>query len=181
MTKTSKIVECGEPDTPLAAMAVDDPVTSSDGRQSPAAAEIARGTTRFLSRLGYACLSEFALPSGQRADIAAVSRSGKILIVEIKSCLNDFRTDQKWSGYREYCDELYFAVKIDFPTEVLPEDAGLILADKYSADIVRPAPETPLAAARRKVLTLRIARASAQRLSGILDPALPMIFSTDPD
>jgi hypothetical protein len=181
MTKTSKIVECGGPDTPMSAMAGDDLVTSCDGRQSPAAAEIARGTTRFLSRLGYSCLSEFALPSGQRADIAAVSRSGKILIVEIKSCLNDFRTDQKWTGYREYCDELYFAVKIDFPAEVLPEDAGLILADKYSADIVRPAPETPLAAARRKVLTLRFARASAQRLSGILDPALPIIFSTDPD
>jgi len=190
MTNTGKIGDSGEAATlasgPVSDLAaaipqVDEPVTSADGRQSQTAAEIARGTTRFLSRLGYACLCEFPLPNGQRADITALSRSGKILIVEIKSSLNDFRTDQKWEGYREYCDELYFAVMTDFPAEVLPESAGLILADKYAADIVRYAPETPLAAARRKVLTLRFARASARRLTGFIDPSLAVLYAADPD
>ena len=130
--------------------------------------------------MGSGVAPEMPLPNFQRADVFAVTRTGGIIVVEIKSCLNDFRTDQKWTGYRDYCDELYFAVKTDFPTEVLPPDAGLILADKYGAEIIRPAPLTPLAAARRKTLTLRFARASARRLSSLLDPALNALPSEDP-
>ncbi len=180
MTKDSKSVECDSPVT-VALTPADEPMLSPDGRQSPASLEIARGTIRFLTQLGYACLTELPLPNGQRADIVALSRTGNILIVEIKSCLNDFRTDQKWSGYREYCDELYFAVTTDFPAAVLPEDTGLILADRFAADMVRPAPETPLAAARRKAMTLRFAHASARRLSSIYDPGLPVLLTTDLD
>ena len=159
----------------------DEDVRISDGRQSLIAAEICRGTVRLFTKLGHASLAEMPLPNAQRADIIAVTRTGKIIAVEIKSSLNDFRTDQKWTGYRDYCDELSFAVKIDFPVDVLPEDAGLILADKYGAEIVRAAPHTPLATARRKTLTLRFARASARRLSSILDPALNILPNADPD
>ena len=155
--------------------------TITDRRQSQSAAAIARGTVRLLTRLGHSCLAEVPLPNGQRADIVAVTKTGKILIIEIKSCLNDFRTDQKWTGYRDYCDELYFAVDIDFPAAVLPQDAGLILADKYGAEIMRAAPETPVTAARRKALTLRIARISARRLAAVLDPSLPVLLANDPD
>jgi hypothetical protein len=180
MTKDSKTVECGSPVTVRAPSAVDQ-VTSPDGRQSAAALNIARGTVRFLTQLGYACVTELPLPNGQRADITAISRTGKILIVEIKSCLNDFRTDQKWSGYRAYCDALYFAVNTDFPVAVLPPDAGLFLADRFAAEMVRAAPEMPLAAARRKALTLRFAHASARRLASICDPGLPVLLATDLD
>lgn len=152
-------------------------VVSPDGRQSATAAEIARGTVRYLIELGHACVAELPLPNGQRADITVLSPNGRILIVEIKSCLNDFRTDQKWSGYRDFCDELYFAVKSDFPVEVLPDDAGLILADRYGAETIRPAPESPMTAARRKAMTLRFARAAALRLSASLDPALKLALS----
>lgn len=169
MTENSKTEDRGIPATPVC------------GRQSLAAHEIARGTTRLFAGLNVACVTEFKLPNGQRADIGALTRSGKIVIVEIKSCLNDFRTDQKWTNYREYCDEFYFAVNIGFPSEVLPADAGFILADRYGAEMIRQAPSMPLPAGRRKALTLRFARIAARRLAGALDPGPPAITGIDPD
>lgn len=148
----------------------------ADGRQSEAAAAIARGTVRLLARHGFACLAELPLPNFRRADLVALSQKGEIWIVEVKSSLEDFRTDQKWHEYRDFCDRLLFAVKPDFPTAVLPEDTGLILADRFSGDIVRDAPEHRLSAARRKAMTLRCARASALRLSLVLDPPLSQVL-----
>ncbi len=122
---------------------------------------------------GLTPLPEFTLPSGRRADIAALDRDGTITIVEIKSSVADFRSDQKWPEYAEYCDRFFFAVKPDFPREILPGDCGLILADRYGAEILRPAQEGPsLPAARRKVLTLRFARVAALRLAAVADPAV---------
>ena len=34
---------------------------------------------------------------------------------EIKSSLEDFRTDRKWRDYLDYCDSFFFAVAEDFP------------------------------------------------------------------
>ena len=96
--------------------------------------------------------------------------SGEIWIVEIKSCLEDFRTDQKWHEYREFCDRLFFAVALEFPREVLPPDTGLIIADRYGGEIVQPAPDHKLAGARRKAMTLRLARVAASRLQAAIDP-----------
>jgi hypothetical protein len=119
---------------------------------------------------GLAAVSELALANGRRADLAAVSDSGVIWIVEVKSCLEDFRSDQKWPEYREFCDRLFFAVATDFPREVLPADAGLIIADRYGGEIIRPAPEHRLAGPRRKAMTLRLARVAALRLQAAIDP-----------
>lgn len=141
-----------------------------DGRQSPAAFAICRGVARLLEAHGLAPVSEVSLANGRRADVAAVAESGEIWIVEIKSCLEDFRADSKWLEYREFCDRLFFAVAPDFPREVLPEDTGLIIADRYGGEIVRAAPEHKLAAARRKAMTLRVLRTAAFRLQGIIDP-----------
>ena len=141
-----------------------------DGRQSPAAFAICRGVARLLRAHGLAAISELALANGRRADVAAIADSGEIWIVEIKSCLEDFRADQKWPEYREFCDRLFFAVAPTFPREVLPEDTGLIVADRYGGEIVRAAPEHKLAGARRKTMTLRLARSDALRLQGVIDP-----------
>lgn len=151
----------------------------ADGRQSPAAAEIARGTMRLLTRLGFTALPELSLPSWRRADLVALAPSGDIWIIEIKSSLEDFRADQKWPEYRAFCDRLLFAVKPDFPAEVLPADAGLVLADRYGAELVREAPEHRLAAQRRKSLTLRFARAAALRLALANDPTLSQALAGD--
>ena len=145
-----------------------------DGRQSEEALAIARGAGRCLLAHGFARLPELTLASGRRADLVALNDSGEIWIIEIKSSLADFRADQKWPEYRNYCDRFFFAVAADFPVEVLPEDTGLIIADKYAGEIVRPAPEHKLSAARRKAVTQRFARVAARRLHALADPEIGM-------
>jgi hypothetical protein len=149
---------------------IDDPVVSLDGRQSEVAAELQRGVCRAFRALGHSVVTELALANGRRADVVALSGKGDVLIVEIKSCLLDYRTDAKWQDYLDYCDRLYFAVRADFPCEVVPEEAGLILADRYGAELVREGVEERLSAARRKAIMLCFARAAALRLQLHLDP-----------
>jgi hypothetical protein len=131
---------------------------------------VCRGTARFLRALDLACLQEFPLPSGRRADIAAIGPKGEFWIIEVKSSIEDFRVDRKWQEYRQHCDRLFFSVAIEFPQDILPEDAGLIIADPYGAHLVRPAPEHRLAAHTRKALTLRFARLAAARCHAAIDP-----------
>ena len=144
-----------------------------DGRQSPTALAVARGTTRLLHSLGFTVVPELPLPSGRRADLVALGRDGDIWIVEIKSSIADFRADQKWMDYRLHCDRLFFATILDVPREIFPADAGLIVADAFSASIVGEAPEHRLAAATRKVIMLRFAHAAALRLQALADPQGP--------
>lgn len=141
-----------------------------DGRQSAAALAIARGVRRLLATLGMASVTELSLANGRRADIVAISDKGEIWIVEVKSSVADFRADGKWPEYEAFADRLLFAVAPDFPIEILPAKTGLVLADMYGAEIVRPAPNKPLPGARRKAMTLRIARAAALRLHAMADP-----------
>jgi len=144
-----------------------------DGRQSPTALAVARGTARFLHALGYSVVSELPLPSGRRADLVALGGNGEILIVEIKSSVADFRADQKWIDYRLHCDRLFFATIVDVPCEIFPRDAGLIVADAFGASIVCEAPEHRLVPARRKTVMLRFAHAAALRLQALADPQGP--------
>ncbi|WP_188407988.1 MmcB family DNA repair protein [Agaricicola taiwanensis] len=131
---------------------------------------ICRGTARFLRSLNLACVLEFPLPSGRRADIAALGPKGEFWIIEVKSSLEDFRVDRKWQEYRQHCDRLFFSVAIEFPQEVLPPDAGLVVADAYGGQLLRPAPEHRLSAHTRKALTLRFARLAAARCHASIDP-----------
>lgn len=151
-----------------------DSIASSDGRQSQAALAIARGTGRLLLSLGLASLAEVPLPNGRRADLMALSPAGDISIVEVKSSIEDFRSDQKWPEYRDFSDFLYFAVSPEFPVEILPPHTGLIIADRYGGEIQRPAPEHRLAAARRKTMLLRFARIGALRQQALADPELKL-------
>ena len=144
-----------------------------DGRQSPAALAIARGTARYLHALGYCVVSELPLPSGRRADLVALGGDGEIIVVEIKSSVADFRADQKWMDYRRHCDRLFFATHADVPCDIFPTDAGLIVADAFGATIVCEAPEQRIAAATRRSVTLRFAHAAALRLQALADPQGP--------
>ena len=141
-----------------------------DGRQSAAARDIARGTTRLLASYGLRSIPELALPNGRRADLLAVGEKGTMVIVEVKSSVEDFRADQKWPDYREYCDRLYFAVAPDFPRAVLPDEVGIVIADRWGGEMIREAPPHPLSGARRKALLLRFARVAAGRLMTLADP-----------
>ena len=149
----------------------DDAVVCLDGRQSEVAAELQRGVCRAFRALGLSVVTELPLANGRRADVVGLSPSGDVLIVEIKSCLIDYRTDSKWQDYLDFCDRLYFAVAADFPREVIPQEAGLILADRYGAELAREGIEERLSAARRKAMMLCFARAAALRLQLHLDPA----------
>ena len=126
-------------------------------------AAVTRGAARLLTALGYAPLAEVTLPNGRRADLMALGRRGEIFIVEVKSGLEDFRTDQKWHEYQPYCDAFAFAVGPEFPREILPEEPGLIVADAFGGAVLSEAPAVPLAPARRKALTLAFARLAAVR------------------
>ncbi len=131
---------------------------------------VRRGTGRLLQSLGFAVLPEFTLANGRRADLVAVKGDGTLWIVEIKSSPEDLRVDQKWPEYRDYCDMLFFAIPTTMDEDLMPKDAGLIVADAYGAEILREVDARPLAPARRKSLTLAIARVAAMRLHGLWDP-----------
>ena len=139
----------------------------------PAAAAILRGVQRLLRAHGFESIPEAGLANGRRAYALAIGPNGQIWIVEIKSSIADFKSDNKWPEYCDYCDRLFFAVAPDFPTEILPGSTGLILADRYGGEIIRDAPETRLSAARRKAVTLAFARAAAARLAHAIEPPIP--------
>ncbi len=129
------------------------------------AADICRGTQRLLADLGFYAITEMPLANNRRADIAAIGPSGDIWMIEVKSSIQDFKSDHKWREYMDFCDRLSFAVAEDFPQELIPPEAGLIVADGFYGAVVRDAPETRLAPARRKAVTLRFARLAAARLA----------------
>jgi hypothetical protein len=126
-------------------------------------AAVTKGATRLLLDLGLAPVAELSLPNGRRADLAGLSRKGEIVMVEVKSCRADFDVDNKWPEYKDYCDRFYFAVATDFPTDILPPEEGLILADAFGAEIVREAETSALPGARRKTALIRLARHAAFR------------------
>src|SRR5215472_8919205 len=131
---------------------------------------LARGVGRALAQRGYATLTEVSLANGRRADVMGLGRAGDLVIVEVKSSLQDFRSDAKWPEYREFCDRFYFAVAEEFPRDAIPGDCGLIVADGFGGAVLREAPLTPMAAARRKAVTLRFALLGSLRLRRLLDP-----------
>ncbi len=141
-----------------------------DGRQSETALMVQRGVSRLMRDSGFAVLPEFTLASGRRADIMGLGDGGEIWIVEIKSSPEDFRADLKWPEYRDYCDRLFFAIPTSMEPDMMPSDAGLIVADRWGAEILRHAEAASLHASRRKAVTLAFARAAALRLHGLYDP-----------
>jgi len=141
----------------------------ADGRQSETALGIQRGLARLLKAHNFAHLTEFTLASGRRADIMAVGPEGLIWIIEIKSSLEDFRADNKWPEYREYCDRFSFAIPMDLAPEIMPDEAGLIVADPWGAEILRHVDDHPLHASRRRALLLSFGRNAALRLSSLAD------------
>lgn len=132
--------------------------------------ELARGAGRVLRSFDHYSISEFVPARGLRVDVISVGAKGEIWIVECKSCRSDFVGDRKWQGYLDWCDRFFWAVDVNFPIDLLPDDTGVILADGYGGEIVRMAPERKLAAARRTKLTRLFARTSALRLQAQSDP-----------
>jgi hypothetical protein len=163
-----------ESDSPLAALTTLGAVPPSNEERRALA--VARGICRLFARNDTWCLAEMPLRCGRRADLMGVDAKGRITIVEIKVSRADLLGDGKWPDYLDYCDRFYWGLPPELdraPLETpmfLPERCGVIVADGYDAEILRPAPLVPLAAARRKVETERLARASLRRLVTGADP-----------
>ena len=141
----------------------------------PVAAEVARGVTRLFFRQDLFAMCEVPLPNGRRADMMAIDSNGCLTIVEIKVAKADLVGDSKWTDYLEFCDRFFWAVPPELAAicegeRFLPGEAGLIVADRYDAVLMRDALERPLAPARRKAELLRFARRAARRLSAQIDP-----------
>jgi len=117
-------------------------------------------------------VAELTLGTGRRLDLLALGGSGDLWAIEVKSSREDFLSDGKWPEYLEWADRFAFAVDPHFPLEILPPAEGLIVADRWEAELLRPPRLRPLPAARRKALTLRLARLAAARLHAIVDPEL---------
>lgn len=135
------------------------------------AALIRRAAARLCGRLGWAPLHEVPLPNGRRADLLALRPDGGFACIEVKSGPRDFLVDAKWPEYRDYADALFFAVDAEFPQDLLPLDAGLIVACELEAEVLRDPPAHPLPGARRRALLHRFALLAASRLAAAEDPA----------
>lgn len=136
-----------------------------------------RGMRRHLFAHGWTCVEEVPLASGRRADIVAINHAGLIAIIEVKSSIEDFRTDQKWPDYRAHADWLFFATTPRVPQDIFPPDCGLYIADGYGAALIREAPEHRMPAATRKSLLVRLTRLASARLIGQIDPGATAGFA----
>lgn len=143
-----------------------------------AAQAVARGICRLFARNDIWCLAEMPLRSSRRADLMGIDPRGQLVIVEIKVSRADLLGDGKWTDYLAHCDRFYWGLAPHLDracleeAAFLPERCGLIVADGYDAEILRPAATVPLAAARRKAETERLARTALRRQLALLDPQL---------
>lgn len=147
------------------------------------AAEVARGVSRLFLRNDIVVQPEVTLRNHRRADLMGLNAKGEVIIVEIKCSRADLLGDQKWTEYLEYCDRFYWAVPAGFDVgplsgeAFLPSQTGLIIADAYDAEIMRPAPHQAIAPARRKKEGERLARIAMRRLMAISDPEFNHLVS----
>lgn len=72
---------------------------------------------------------EVHLSPSLRADVLSMNWDDKVVIVEVKSSKEDFKTDSKWKDYLEYCDYFYFLCPegVILPAD-LPSNIGLVWA-----------------------------------------------------
>ena len=137
------------------------------------ASDVARGVARLFARNDIWCLTEMPLRNGRRADMMGIDAKGQVIIVEIKVQRGDLLGDGKWPDYLDFCDRFFWALPPGMDRSPLEGDAyrpdccGIVVADGYDGEIVRPAPLHPLAAARRK---LELARTALRRARVALDP-----------
>ena len=140
------------------------------------AAAVARGICRLFARNDIWVQAEMPLRNGRRADLMGIDGKGRLVIVEIKTARADLLGDSKWPDYLDFCDRFFWGLPPELDRACLdgagfrPDRCGIIVADGYDGEIVRPAPLHPLAASRRRVEVERLARAALRRQLVALDP-----------
>lgn len=138
---------------------------------------ITTAVARLFMERGAACIREFTVRTGRRADLMILGDKREITIIEVKSSRQDFMSDQKWPEYIDWADRFYFAVAEDFPRNILPgsDQCGIIITDGFDCHIIQEAPVTRLAGARRTHLVTRLAHKAMRRLEWAVqaDPSHP--------
>lgn len=157
-------------------MSLTDPLGPSGAEPKPGQL-LARGVCRHLLSHNFVAVEELVPSPGLRVDVMALGPKGEIWVIECKSGRADFMADHKWQNYLEWCDRFFWAVDGEFPTDLLPDETGLIVADAYDAEILRLGPETRLAGARRKVMMQKFARHAALRAHAARDPGVARFVS----
>lgn len=140
------------------------------------ARDVARGIARLFARNDIWCMPEVPIRNGRRADLMGIDARGQVVIVEIKVARGDLLGDAKWPDYLDFCDRFFWGVPPRLDRALLesaayqPETCGVIVADGYDAEILRPAALVPLAAGRRKAQVEHIARIAMRRHAALIDP-----------
>tara|TARA_B000000460_G_C21501624_1_gene386628 strand:- start:88 stop:624 length:537 start_codon:yes stop_codon:yes gene_type:complete len=122
------------------------------------------GVQALFYDLGYCAITEMRLSSGRRVDVIGLDRRGRFAVAEIKTNLADLRSDQKWPEYLAFCDRFYFAVPVNFPIEIVPTETGLIVADQFGGEILRPSQHHIMTMGRRNRQIMQFARTAGMRL-----------------
>ena len=155
---------------------------SAEGRAAAlVSAAVRRQAARLCATLGWSALHEVTIPNGRRCDLLALRPDGGFVCIEVKSGVRDFLSDGKWPEYRAYCDALFFAVDETFPLDLIPHEAGLIVACVGvlgEPAVLRHAPAHPIAPARRRALLIQFATLAANRLAAAEDPLYAASFRT---
>ena len=127
---------------------------------------ITTAVARLFMERGAACIREFTVRTGRRADLMILGDKREITIIEVKSSRQDFMSDQKCPEYIDWADRFYFAVAEDFPRDILPgpDQCGIIITDGFDCHIIQESPLTRLAGARRAHLVTRLAHKAMRRL-----------------
>lgn len=94
--------------------------------------ELQNRAMKWLYKQGFIAAGEVTLPNGRRADVIGHDEEGKIVIVEVKAAVNDFKNDEKWQNYLDFCDEFYFLVGFPLYQYYSRKDTGQagLLAEK---------------------------------------------------
>ena len=132
--------------------------------------KIMQETLRFLSNKGYKTITEFALPNKKRVDIIALNCKKEILIIEVKSKINDFKNDKKWKKYLNYCNYFYFALN-KYPKNLkIYENVGIIEINNKKNEIKKRASYVKMPEEKRNNIIFSFALSAASKFHRLIDP-----------
>lgn len=143
----------------------------------PTRKEIADGLKQaaasYLLKKGFACHFEIGLMRRGRlkADVLSINLRGDIVLIEVKSCPADYKTDSKWQSYLQYSNKMYFCFTEDC-WKKLPNEApalkklgvGVLLLDTATGYLkcAISSPRRSMSGKVKRELTIRLAWRSAE-------------------
>lgn len=87
-------------------------------------AGLTKAATSYFLRQGFSCFVELGVAAfGRfRADVICLNLKGEVVLVEVKSCVQDYSTDHKWPNYRQYANKAYFCMTEDTYSRLEPKE-----------------------------------------------------------